>query len=55
MTPASVPFVDLAAEYRAIAPEIQRRIERVLLSAQFVLGETVQEFEEMFAEFVQTD
>lgn len=55
MTTASVPFVDLGAEYRAIAPEIQRRIERVLLSAQFVLGEPVQEFEEMFAEFVQTD
>ena len=35
---ASVPFLDLQAQYRAIRPEIDAAIARVLASGQFVLG-----------------
>ncbi len=35
---AAVPFLDLQAQYRAIRPEIDAAIARVLASGQFVLG-----------------
>ena len=48
---AMVPFVDLKAQYRSIKSEVDRAIERVLESGQFVLGEEVDAFEHEFAAF----
>jgi dTDP-4-amino-4,6-dideoxygalactose transaminase len=46
-----IPFVDLAAQYHSIKPEIDAAIARVLESSQFVLGEEVAAFEEEFASY----
>lgn len=47
-----VPFVDLVAQYRAIASEIEVAVNDVLSRCNFVLGTQVEEFERTFAEFV---
>jgi dTDP-4-amino-4,6-dideoxygalactose transaminase len=47
-----VPFVDLVAQYRAIASEIEVAVNDVLSRCNFVLGTQVEEFERAFAEFV---
>jgi dTDP-4-amino-4,6-dideoxygalactose transaminase len=44
-----VPFLDLKAQYRALKPEIDAAVIGVLESGQFVLGPTVQAFEQSFA------
>jgi dTDP-4-amino-4,6-dideoxygalactose transaminase len=44
-----VPFVDLQAQYAAIAPEIETAIRGVFESAEFILGKDVRLFEEEFA------
>src|SRR5215208_3430310 len=49
-----VPFVDLPAQFRALKPEIDAAIGRVLENAQFVLGPAVAEFEKDFAAFCHT-
>ena len=46
-----IPFVDLKAQYRAIQPEIEQAVARVLESAQFVLGPEVAAFEAEFAAY----
>jgi dTDP-4-amino-4,6-dideoxygalactose transaminase len=46
-----IPMVDLRAQYRAIKPEIDEAIGRVLESAQFVLGDEVTAFERAFAAY----
>jgi len=46
-----IPFLDLKAQYRAIKPEIDRAIESVLESGQFVLGPEVAAFEEEFSAY----
>ena len=46
-----IPFVDLKSQYRAIKPEIDAAIDRVLDSAQFVLGDEVAAFERAFAAY----
>ena len=46
-----VPFVDLAAQYLRIAPEIEQAIGNVLRQTDFILGHEVQSFEEEFAAF----
>ncbi len=46
----SVPFVDLVAQYQQIREEVLAAIQDVAESAQFILGEHVQHFEEEFAE-----
>ena len=50
-TSRSIPFVDLRKQYQSIKPEIDAAIQRVLDSAQFVLGPEVAAFEKEFAEF----
>ena len=40
-----VPFLDLQAQYRALKPEIDGAIQRVLESAQFILGPEVEALE----------
>ena len=47
----NVPFVDLGAQYRAIAAEIDHAISKVIQDAEFILGREVCLFEEEFAEF----
>jgi dTDP-4-amino-4,6-dideoxygalactose transaminase len=49
-----VLFVDLAAQYRSIATEIREATDRVIQSADFILGHEVELFEEEFAAFCET-
>ena len=49
--PPNVPFVDLGAQYQAIATEIDHAISKVIQDADFILGLEVRLFEEEFAEF----
>lgn len=52
--PAAIPFVDLKAQYRTLAPELRAAIGGVLGSGNFVLGPWVERFEREFARFVGT-
>ncbi|HXY08250.1 MAG TPA: DegT/DnrJ/EryC1/StrS family aminotransferase [Terriglobales bacterium] len=45
------PFVDLKAQYRAIKPEIDAAIERVMDSGQFILGSEVESLEKEIADY----
>lgn len=47
-----VSFIDLKTQYRALQPEIARRIDAVLEHGQYIMGPEVQELEERLAEFV---
>ena len=49
-----IPFVDLQAQHRAIASELEQAIEAVLSNCDFILGNQVAEFEREFASFVGT-
>ena len=49
-----VPFADLPAQYRALKPEIDAAVGRVLENAQFILGPAVAAFERDFAAFCHT-
>ena len=49
-----IPFVDLPAQFRALKPEIDAAVGRVLENAQYILGPAVTAFEEDFAKFCQT-
>jgi dTDP-4-amino-4,6-dideoxygalactose transaminase len=49
-----IPFVDLPAQFRAIRPEIDAAVGRVLENAQYILGPAVADFEKEFAAFCQT-
>ncbi len=46
-----VPFIDLKAQYRAIKPQVQARIEAVLEHGQYILGPEVKELEDRLAAF----
>src|SRR5258708_15275367 len=48
-----VPFVDLPAQYREIAEEINEATSRVIQEADFILGREVRLFEEEFAAFCE--
>ena len=45
----AVPYLDLAAQYRDIKPEIQAAIDRILETNQYILGSEVKAFEGAFA------
>lgn len=49
-----IPLIDLAAQYRAIQPEIDTAIRQVLESGQFILGPTVAALEQEMAAYVGT-
>lgn len=51
----NVPFVDLRAQYAAIAPEIQAALQKVLERADFILGDEVAQFETEFARYIGVD
>ena len=46
-----IPLVDLKAQHRRIAAELQQRFARLFENTQFVLGEEVSSFEHEFARF----
>jgi dTDP-4-amino-4,6-dideoxygalactose transaminase len=46
-----IPYLDLKAQYRALKPDIDAAVGRVLDSAQFVLGPEVEALEREFADF----
>lgn len=48
-----VPLLDLKAQYRRIGAEVRQAIDEVLESQQFILGPTVQRFEEQAASYLQ--
>src|SRR5713226_1011443 len=48
-----VPIVDLKAQYRAIAAEVEEAIHRVVADADFILGADVELFEREFADFCE--
>ena len=50
----TIPLADLQAQYRAIKPEIDAAVLRVLDSAQFILGPDVAAFEQAFARYCAT-
>lgn len=47
-----IPLVDLVLQYKAIQPEIDAAVQRVLLSGHFILGEEVNALEEEVAAFL---
>ena len=47
----AVPFLDLVSQFGNLRDEMLPAIERILQSAQFILGEEVELFEEKFAAF----
>src|SRR5205809_1363724 len=47
----NVPFVDLGAQYRTIATEVNQAISKVIEQTDFILGREVHLFEEEFAPF----
>src|SRR5882724_4066110 len=51
--PPQIPFVDLTAQYRTIASEINEATARVIQEADFILGREVRLFEEEFAAFCE--
>lgn len=49
-----IPFMDLPAQHRALAPELQAAFARVIGSAHFILGPEVEAFEAEFAAYCGT-
>ena len=45
-------FIDLTTQYKLIKPEINKAIQKVLNSGQFVLGEQVEKFEQEIAQYL---
>ncbi len=48
----SLPFIDLKAQYAALKPTIDARIQRVLDHGQYIMGPEVRELEEALAAYV---
>jgi len=49
---SSLPFIDLKAQYAALKPSIDARIQRVLDHGQYIMGPEVKELEEKLAAYV---
>jgi UDP-2-acetamido-2-deoxy-ribo-hexuluronate aminotransferase len=47
----TIPFIDLKTQYRALQPQIQDRINRVLEHGQYIMGPEVVELEEKLAAY----
>ena len=50
MSDARIQFVDLAAQYQQLKPEIDAAMAKVCARGDFILGEDVKLFEQEFAE-----
>ncbi|MBX3065795.1 MAG: DegT/DnrJ/EryC1/StrS family aminotransferase [Anaerolineae bacterium] len=46
-----VPFVDLQAQHQPLMPEIMQAVQNVLTKGNFILGNEVNELEQMFADY----
>ena len=46
-----IPLLDLKAQYASLKPEIDAAVLKVLASAQYVLGDEVEQFEREFADY----
>ena len=53
MNEARIQFVDLAAQYQQLKPEIDEAVAKVSARGDFILGEDVKLFEQEFAAFCQ--
>jgi dTDP-4-amino-4,6-dideoxygalactose transaminase len=51
-TITNIPFLDVGATYRELAPEIDAAVARVLASGWFLLGAEIDAFEQEFATYV---
>lgn len=49
----SIPFIDLKAQYRALKPQVQARIDAVLEHGQYIMGPEVGELEQRLQEYTQ--
>ena len=49
-----IPYIDLRAQHRFIKDGIIKEVEKTILSGQFILGASVKQFEEKFAELCHT-
>ncbi|WP_184304815.1 DegT/DnrJ/EryC1/StrS family aminotransferase [Roseateles oligotrophus] len=49
-----MPFIDLKAQYAALKPSVDARIQRVLDHGQYIMGPEVKELEDKLAAFVGT-
>ena len=49
-----VPFVDLKAQHRALAPEIETAVRGVFERGDFILGPAVEQFEAEYAALIGT-
>jgi UDP-2-acetamido-2-deoxy-ribo-hexuluronate aminotransferase len=47
----TIPFIDLKAQYQALKPQIQERINRVLDHGQYIMGPEVKELEDKLAAY----
>jgi dTDP-4-amino-4,6-dideoxygalactose transaminase len=50
-----VPFVDLKAQYRTIAAEVDEAMQRVIADTDFILGKEVELFEQEFAAYCEAE
>lgn len=48
----NIPLIDLKAQYKSIAEDLDRVTKEVLSSAGYIMGKNVTEFEKEFAEYV---
>jgi UDP-2-acetamido-2-deoxy-ribo-hexuluronate aminotransferase len=51
MSSPLIPFIDLKAQYEALKPQIQARINRVLEHGQYIMGPEVRELEERLEQY----
>ena len=51
----AIPFVDLVTQHATIQTEINSALEQVLSKGNFILGSQVEEFEQAFASFIETE
>lgn len=47
----TIPFIDLKAQYQALKPQIQERINRVLDHGQYIMGPEVKELEDRLVDY----
>ena len=50
-----IPFLDLRAPYKTIKDDVQRAIDKVFDTAQYILGDEVATFESEFAKHVNAE
>lgn len=48
-----VPFVDLRAQYQTISADVDDAMHQVVANADFVLGKSLEQFEEHFAKYCE--